>query len=226
MIQRLTIAWLESRFRLFNREFFDDKLPVPRLQVSHARTRLGMMTHKYSYVNGSVVFYAYTIRLSNYYDMDEKELEDVLLHEMIHYYIAYNRIRDTSAHGIMFRNKMEEINAKGHNIAISRNMSEHAAAMSARQPARRHVKNLFIVLAMETARGQYMLTVVNPRYVKKLEYTLNTTSDVTCHHWFVSSESYFSQFSCVRTPRGRIVTEEEYNTRTSTMTPLDITKIL
>lgn len=221
---QITGSWMEERFSLFNKQFFGGKLPLPRLCVSYARTRLGTMSYKCRREQGRPVFCDYTIRLSNYYDMPEKELEDVLLHEMIHYHIALNKIRDTSAHGVMFRKTMERINARGHNITVSKNMNERAAAMAARQPARHYVSKLYIVLAMATSRGKYLLSVVNPRYVKSLEDELNKTKEIVEHSWFVSGDAYFQPFSSVRSPRGRIVTKAEYAEKTASMTPLDISK--
>lgn len=47
---------------------------------------------------GNVVRYEnYCIRISTAFDLSERELEDVGIHEMVHYYIAVNNIRDTSA---------------------------------------------------------------------------------------------------------------------------------
>lgn len=222
----ITSSWMEERFSRFNKQFFNDRLPMPRLCVSYARTRLGTMTYKCHKNDGPPVFYAYTIRLSNYYDMSEQELEDVLLHEMIHYHIAIRQIRDTSAHGIMFHKMMERINKKGHNICVSKNMSERAAAMSARQPARRYIKNLYIVLAMTSSRGKYLLSVVNPRYVKNLDAILRRTKEIVEHKWFVSGDAYFQNFSKVRSPRGRVVEKNVYVEKTQAMTPLDINKSL
>ena len=39
-------------------------------------------------------------------------MENVVVHEMIHYYIHYNNIQDTSAHGAVFRKMMNDINTR------------------------------------------------------------------------------------------------------------------
>ena len=46
--------------------------------------------------------------------------EDVVIHEMIHLYIAFNGIKDSSSHGSVFRKMMNDINLKhGRNITVS-----------------------------------------------------------------------------------------------------------
>ena len=52
-------------------------------------------------------------------------IEDTILHEMIHYHIAVNQLRDTSAHGRLFRREMKRINAEGNrHITISYRLSK------------------------------------------------------------------------------------------------------
>ena len=53
-------------------------------------------------------------------DLPEELVEDTILHEMIHYYIAFNHWSDTSTHGQLFRREMKRINEKGgRHISIS-----------------------------------------------------------------------------------------------------------
>ena len=44
----------------------------------------------------------------------------MLLHEMIHYYIAYNNIQDTAPHGDVFKAMMNRLNREyGWNMKVS-----------------------------------------------------------------------------------------------------------
>ena len=46
-------------------------------------------------------------------------MRDVMVHEMIHYYIAWNRIKDNGSHGRQFWHIAKDFNEKyGLNIAI------------------------------------------------------------------------------------------------------------
>ena len=45
-------------------------------------------------------------------DLPEQEVEDTILHEMIHYYIAEHQIKDNKAHGREFMRMAQELNEK------------------------------------------------------------------------------------------------------------------
>lgn len=60
------------------------------------------------------------LRINTRFDLPEDLLQDTILHEMIHYYIAVNHLRDTSTHGQLFRREMKRINEQGNrHITIS-----------------------------------------------------------------------------------------------------------
>lgn len=58
-------------------------------------------------------------------ELSEDEIEDTIIHEMIHYYIGYNQLEDTSAHGAIFQQVMNAINEKyGRHLSISHKSSK------------------------------------------------------------------------------------------------------
>ena len=70
--------------------------------------------------SGRTTYYDYCISVSSYYQLTLEEIDDVLIHEMIHYSIAYTGLKDTSSHGIVFRGMMDKINRTfGRHITIS-----------------------------------------------------------------------------------------------------------
>ena len=108
----------------------------------------------------------FTIKVTKYYDLPEREYQNVLLHEMIHYYIAYQRIKDTSAHGQVFRAMMNELNSRhGWNIKV-RVDTRQWAANDQRKGKRR------LVLAFRTHDGKHYLAVINGRYFDAIQYLL------------------------------------------------------
>ena len=62
---------LAAWFALFNQKYFDGRLPMPILAVGKSRTRLGSLTWRYRRRLLSKLPCAYTIRISNYYDVNE-----------------------------------------------------------------------------------------------------------------------------------------------------------
>lgn len=218
----VTTEWMQDHFTRYNKRYFNGKLPVPRLLVSSTRTRLGTMTYKCRYGAGRPLLYDFTIRLTNYYNLSEDEYADVLIHEMIHLYIAVNGIKDTSIHGIHFRKMMAEINADGHNVTVMKHVSETARndTEQSRKVVARHTN--YVVLAIETNKGRFMLSVVNPSYILPINNSLRHAQTVKSYAWYVSDNPYFATFTRVRTPRGRLVTAEVYNDMTARMRPLDV----
>ena len=88
---------LLERFNRYNALIFDGRLSVPKLKWSRARTRLGQMACKRKTSLRRTKYYDYTISVSTYYELTEEQTDDVLIHEMIHYSIAYGTERHLSA---------------------------------------------------------------------------------------------------------------------------------
>ena len=195
---------LKALFTQFNREYFNGELPEPRLLLSRSRTRLGSMAYKRKRSWGRVRNSDYTIRISTYYDCGEREWQNVLLHEMIHLYIASKRLRDTSSHGKLFRQYMDHLNSNyGWNIRVSTSTRGWQPTVAPKR--KRHT-----VLALRMKSGKCFLTVVNPQYVARLKQQIETIPDVGGSWWFESDDDYFNDFSVVRSLRGRSVDPKKF----------------
>lgn len=213
----LTIDILHAWFRQFNADYFGDELPVPRIALSKARTRLGTMSYRRVRKLLRWTYTDFTIRISTYYECSEREYQETLLHEMIHYYIAYKNISDTSSHGKVFRQIMQQLNNEhGWNITItSGKETKLKPAHANKAPA-----TYRIVLALELNDGGRMLTVVNKRSIRKVYDALRNCRNIVNHRWYVSLDPYFLDFPCVRSLRARRVSIDVYNEKTAAMQPL------
>lgn len=201
----LDIQTLHEWFNYFNQLCFEGKLPLPRLMLSKSRTQLGSMTcrrerrHVFSSVS------TYTIRVSTYYDCTNEELQDVLLHEMIHYYISLNKLRDTSPHGRLFCEIMDNFNRKYHrHMTISSRMKDKKVASTQPQQRTR------LILALEMTDRRYFLSVVNPHYAVEIRNVMRRVKEIKNSYWIVSADSYFNDFPTVRTLRARKVDIEVF----------------
>lgn len=206
-------AWFDT----FNRQYFNGELPLPRLALGSSRTRLGSMSCRRRRTLTGWRFSDFAIRLSTYYDCTEREMQTVLLHEMIHYYIAWKGIRDDAPHGSVFRSIMNRLNTRhGWNISVSASMRgrKTAAPHNDRRPR--------LVLALENSRGECFLTVVNPRYAAQLKSRLKNAVDATQRAWFVSTDPFFSDFTTVRSLRARKVKREVFDEKIACGTIVDI----
>lgn len=71
-------------------------------------------------LGGGMENYDFKLQISTQIDLSECELEDTIIHEMIHYYIGVHQWRDTSAHGRLFRQMMNDINERfGRQVTVS-----------------------------------------------------------------------------------------------------------
>lgn len=214
-IMQADVNMLREWFAGFNVRYFDGELPEPRFAVGRSRTRLGSMSWK---VRRRLLFRSscdYTIRVSNFYDVDERSFKNVLLHEMIHLYIVSKRIKDTAPHGVVFRDVMRRINADGWGISVSAKIGGTTGIVGGRR------KRVRVVLAAVTVTGRHILSVVSPGYVKAVDSVLRHSEDVCSFSWHLSDDDYFLGFPAVRTPKGRRVTQAVYESKIAEMQPFE-----
>ena len=206
---------MEQWFTTFNEQYFDSGLPLPRLALSRSKTRLGSMSCKrVTRLLRGTKFSDFTIRLSNYYDLSERDFQNVLLHEMIHYHIAYAGVKDTSPHGVVFRRMAEAFNRKyGWNIKVT-------GSTRGIKPAKPQPDREFLVLALLLDSGEHLFSVVNPRYAHEIDRNISCVSRVKSVSWYTTRDRYFMEFPRVRSLRGRRVSMEVYEKKTAEMTPI------
>lgn len=197
-----------------NKKYFDGTLPMPILKISHSKTRLGYMSFKRRMTWKGVKSEDFVISISNYYNMTEEQVEDVMTHEMIHYLIAYTGAKDTAPHGVLFRRKMNEINQRyGRHIRV---MTPTRGWTSQKVPERTDC----VVLAVKMHDGKCFLSAVSPSSVVKLELQMVKIPEIAWHRWYVSDDPYFCNMPKVRSLRGRIVCAEEFEQWLKKMTPI------
>lgn len=212
----LTVDLLRTWFKQYNADYFADELPLPRFVLNKARTRLGSMGCKRVRRIFGWAYSDFTISISTYYDCTEREYQTTLLHEMIHYYITYKRIPDTSSHGRVFREMMARLNNEyGWHITIS-------SSMRGRQltDASSTAKTSYLVLAIVLDDGKRMLSVVNPRSARTIDAQAGGVKRIVDHRWYMTQDAYFRDFPRVRTLRARLVATDVYNEKTAAMQPL------
>ena len=118
---RPTIEYIQTRFNEYNDRFFDGALPPIPVKLSNAKTFLGKLCfkRKRKWLFGDYYNTGFVLRINTRADLPEELVEDTILHEMIHYYIAFNQWSDTSTHGQLFRREMKRINEKGGPTSFS-----------------------------------------------------------------------------------------------------------
>jgi len=117
---KATIDYVSEKYDEYNRLIFGGQLPQIPIRLSDSKSYLGQLTFRSRQTaDGTTEKYNFCLRVSTRVDLPENELQDIIIHEMIHYFIAYKKWQDTSTHGKIFRKMMNDINSRfGRNINV------------------------------------------------------------------------------------------------------------
>ena len=173
---------------------FEGKLPqIPRL-LSDAKTFLGKCTYR-KQVNsrtGKTEYVDFKLRINCRADLPEREIEDTIIHEMIHYYIHYHQLEDTSSHGQLFRQIMNGINTRfGRNLSVSfKGTKEQNEQLTDK---RQHYHVVAVVSLVGGTTGIKVL----PRIVQRILYYYNqvlANKMVTGIQLYMSNNVFFNRY--------------------------------
>lgn len=113
----LTIQYLTEKFREYNKLYFDTHLPTPNFKLMKSYRTAGLFSC--DKIIGKRRLKHQCIEISCYYDWTEEKLRDILVHEMVHYYLAYKHIDNELSHGEEFIKMCEDMNKKyGLNLSV------------------------------------------------------------------------------------------------------------
>lgn len=104
----LTVAYLQRKFNEYNKEFFNGVLPYIKIKIGRSKKCFGIYHTETSRITGKVL--KQHIMISKYYNQTDKQYDETLIHEMIHYYIKFTGIKDNNSHGREFIKIMNRIN--------------------------------------------------------------------------------------------------------------------
>ena len=192
-----TVEYLEERFGTFNELCFGGALPRIPIKLSNARTFVGRLQYRpVRDWRGRVVRREdFVLRISRRFDLPEAEIEDTLIHEMIHYWIALEGLKDSSTHGKLFRAKMKEINAQhGRHLTISHKSSPEELDRDTR--VREHH-----LCVSRMADGRTAVTVVASTYVSRIRRAFRWSPTVRSQAWYRSTDPWFNRFPRCRSPK-------------------------
>lgn len=191
---RATLVFLRERFEYYNSLCFDGRLPLINLRLSSSLRTLGTLRHP-RHRTSSTMPSEITLSISNRLDLDTVVVEDTIIHEMIHLYIFWNKIKDTSVHGVHFRKIMNHINlTHGRHITVShKGNTEEKKTDRLRKPR--------IVIVSQLQNGERCVTVCTPRYTTFIYGELQRSRFVSNCEIIVSYDSLFAHYPASRTPK-------------------------
>lgn len=192
---RATLPFLEDRFDTYNQEIFRGELPRPLMHISSARSFMGQFkVERQRSITGKIKE-TYHLTLSERYDLDEDTLEDVVIHEMIHFLIHYKKVMDSSSHGKHFRELMNEINRRfGRHITLSHRCTKKELESDS---AKAHS----IVCLCTMTDGRKLVCRVSQSKVFEIHRSFQEWDKVKKEEWYWVYGSYFNRYRRVLTPR-------------------------
>lgn len=198
-----TLTYIERKFEEFNKLCFDGKLKKIPFRLSNARTFLGKIEFKRKRTLwGGWKYVDFVFCISKKMDLAESEVEDTILHEMIHYWILSNQLHDTSPHGKLFREKMMEINRKyNRNISVRHRVSEEEHDRD--REVRRH-----LICISRFRDGRCGITVAARTRLYQLWEEMPNFPNLEVLKWVCSTDPFFNRFPRSQTPRVYIVSAE------------------
>lgn len=198
-----SLSFITSAFHKFNALLFGAALPVPKFTLTKARTFQGKLVYRRKNTLTGVKYSDFEIRVSTLFDLEAREWEDVVVHEMIHLYIASSGLRDSSSHGPVFRKIMADINRRhGRGVAVTGHATEK------QRDADRQVRAHYLCVA-KFSDGRLAVAPVAKSRIFELWDMFARFPGVASLKWIGSVDPWFNRFPRVMKPKLYATTEDE-----------------
>lgn len=115
---------LKNEYAKYNKLLFDNELLDIPLNWDKSKKHAGVVKYKTETINRKIYNSDIKLFISTFFEKSYQDVINILIHEMIHVYLAQNNINDTSMHGVKYMKKLEEINNQGYNIPLSENVED------------------------------------------------------------------------------------------------------
>ncbi len=216
-----TVEFIEKKFGEFNALMFEGKLPGLPIVLSSGKTFLGACAYKKrKTLFGGTKYYDFKLRINKRIDLPEADIEDIIIHEMIHYHIAYRGIKDTSTHGRVFKMLMNDINKRfGRHITISRKMNAEEKEQLCGDKRRPHV--MAVVEFKNGKTGVKQLPRVHQKIIAYCS-ALWKVDEIASVQLYITDEPYFNRFPTSTALKVHFVERDELNKNLATARELVI----
>lgn len=220
---RPTVDYIQQRFDLYNRIMFGGRLPRIPIRLSDAKTYLGQCVSRIRiHPDGRREHTDFELRISTRLDLPEATVDDTIIHEMIHYFIHYNGLADTSAHGPIFKSIMHSINTvHGRNLSVS-HRSTPVQQEEANSRPRWHV---IAVLHLRDASPGTVGIKVLPRTTERIiefHRRVSSSPQVSGIDLYLHDAPYFNRYPTSAALRYHLVTLSDLTPHLTTARPIKI----
>lgn len=187
-----TLSFIKESFDRFNRQIFREPLPEITIRMTRAGSSVGKFSFPRRLEPSRDNVRHCKLTFSANFDLPREEWEDVIIHEMLHYSIWFNKIRDTGPHGVTFKRLMNDINRiHGRHLTV-RHKTEPGA-----ETADRRVR-LHIICITDWKDGRRLISVMSKGQMASFHHELKKRPDLKQWGWYVSSDPYFNKYPHVR----------------------------
>ena len=186
---KANIEYVEQKFKDYNDQMFGGRLPMIPVRLSDVKSYLGKCKYSVRVLkDGRRECYNFEMLINTRIDLPENVVEDVIIHEMIHYYILSNQLQDTSAHGKLFRKLMNDINTRfGRNVTISHKSTEEEKEQDCE--IRSH-----LICVSRLLDGRVGITIAARTRIFMLWDEIARFDGVAECKWYYSNNPYFNRF--------------------------------
>ena len=188
-----TIEYIEKKFEEYNHQMFGGRLPKLPIVLSDAKSFLGQCVARTTTLpNGLKQYSDFELRINTRVDYPEEIVEDIIIHEMIHYFIFYNNLHDSSAHGNIFLSIMQSIN---ENYGRKLSISHHATKEETEQSI--STKRTWHVVAVINFKNGKVGVKVLPRVMPKINNfceQLKGEKTIDSISLYMTDEPFFNRF--------------------------------
>ncbi len=212
---KVSIEYIEQKVREFNAQMFGGELPPLPIRISLARTFLGKLRYeKKRKLLGGWSYKNFQLIICNRFDLPERIIEDTIIHEMIHYYIMYRRLKDTSSHGVIFREMMKRINEQfNRNISVTVRLTDDIIQKDTR-------KRMHILCVSHFNDGKVGITHSSRTRFQYLKEMLPKIPSVTNCTWYITDDPFFNRYPRSLTPKIYRITQSELDEHLHNAKPL------
>lgn len=188
-----TVEYIEKRFKQFNKQAFAGRLPMPPVKLFDASKLLGQCHFRERTLpDGTRQRYDFSLRFNTRMDISQEVLDDVILHEMIHYFIGLHNLPDPTAHGPIFKSLMKTMNeAYGRNMSISTRLSPQE---SQQLVSKRRSWHVIAVISMKSGTtGVKVLPRVMPSIIRYFRQ-ISSLSEVREVRLYLHDNPFFNRY--------------------------------
>lgn len=191
---RPSLEYVKEKFLYFNKLCFNNELPMPLIKLSTRSRSLGITRYRQiRTAEGKIANTNFSIEISLRSDLPEEEYINTIVHEMIHYYIAYHNIVDTSIHGEVFHKIMNHIiSTYGIIVSVEYNPDDEVLINTLSRPR--------FVCVVEFHNGTTGLAVVAKNKVFSIWEDMKHQKGINNVKWYVSNRDIFRKFPVVVSP--------------------------